>query len=40
MWCAVDSFMCHMYKGFLDFNVKQAIINIFHEITPNFKYSQ
>ena len=38
------SYMCHICaKGILDSNFNQAVIDkisIFHEIAPNFTYSQ
>ena len=46
MWCAADnySYTCHICaKGFLDSNFNQAVIDKisnFHEIAPNFTYSQ
>ena len=46
MWCAADNhnYMCHpCAKGFLDLNLNEAVIDkisIFHEIAPNFIYSQ
>ena len=46
MWCAGDnhSYMCHICaKALLDSNFNQAVIDkrsIFHEIAPNFTYSQ
>ena len=46
MWCAADNhnYMCHICeKEFLDSNFNEAVINKisnFHEIAPNFTYSQ
>ena len=48
IWFAEDnhSYMCHIglcAKGFLDSNFNLAVIDkisIFHEIAPNFTYSQ
>ena len=46
MWCVADihNYKCHVCaKGFLDSNFNQAVIgkiSIFHEIAPNFTYSQ
>ena len=46
MWCAVDiyNYMCHRCaKRFLDSNFKWAVIekiSNFHEIAPDFTYSQ
>ena len=46
IWFAEDnhSCMCHIYaKGFLDSNFNEAVIDkisIFHEIAPNFTFSQ
>ena len=46
MWCTTDNHndMCHTCaKGFLDSDFYQAVINKisnFHEIVPNFTYSQ
>ena len=46
MWCVADnhSYMCHMCaKEFLDSNFDKAVIakiSNFHEIAPNFTYSQ
>ena len=46
MWCAADNHncMCHICaKGYLDSNFNKAVIDKisnFHEIAPNFTYSQ
>ena len=46
MWfaAAIHNYMCHVCaKGFLDLNLNKAVIDkisIFHEIAPNFTYSQ
>ena len=46
MYCAANnhSYTCHICaKGFLDTNFNQAVIDkisIFHEIAPNYTYSQ
>ena len=46
MWCAADNhnYVCHICaKGILDLIFHEAVIDKisnFHEIAPNFKYSQ
>ena len=44
IWYDNHSYMCHICaKGFLDSNFNEAVIDkisIFHEIAPNFTYSQ
>ena len=46
IWLADDnhSYKCHIFaKGFLDSNFNEAVIDkisFFHEIAPNFTYSQ
>ena len=46
MWCAADNhnYMCHICtQRFLDSNLNESVIDKisnFHEIAPNFTYSQ
>ena len=43
MWYAADNHNLYVSKEFLDLNFNQALIGkilIFHEIAPNFTYSQ
>ena len=46
IWCAADNhnYMCHIFaKGFLNSKFNEVVIDKisnFHEIAPNFTYSQ